>query len=54
VGNDINWDEIEEVELDTSPEAEIRFNAALKRGLRMPTTPEEDQLLDAWAKKQGW
>jgi hypothetical protein len=51
---DIDWDYIKTLDIDTSPEAEIRFNASLKRAMNVPTTPEEDKLLAAWVKKQGW
>lgn len=54
MGKDINWDEINDLDLDTSPEAKERFDAALKRAMRMPTTEREDQLLREWCEKRGW
>jgi hypothetical protein len=45
----------EELDLDTSPEAQERFDAALKRGMGMPTTEREDELLRQWCtKERGW
>lgn len=51
MGKDIDWEAIKKLNLDTSPEAEMRFNAALKRALRVPTTPEEDKALAEQARR---
>jgi hypothetical protein len=50
----IDWDAIEKMQMDTSPEAEIRFNALCKRMLGQKTTPEEDALLAKRCKELGW
>lgn len=55
MGKDIDWEAIKELDLDTSPEAEERFTASLKRAMNMPTTKREDELLRAWCtKERGW
>jgi hypothetical protein len=54
MGEDINWNEIHQLDLDTSPEAHERFEAALKRGLNVKTTEREDRLLREWCEKVGW
>lgn len=54
MGKDIDWEAIKALDIDTSPEAGERFNAAVKRGLRVRTTEREDQLLREWCKEQGW
>lgn len=55
MGKDIDWDAINELDLDTSPEADERFEASLKRAMRMPTTERENQLLREWCtKERGW
>lgn len=50
----IDWDAIEKLEFDNSPEAEIRFKAICKRMMKMPTTPEEDALIAKRVKELGW
>ena len=54
MGKDIDWKEINALNLDKSPEADERFEAALKRGLGVKTTERENQLLREWCEKQGW
>lgn len=55
MGKDIDLDAINELDLDKSPEADERFEAAVKRGLRVPTTAREDELLRKWCtKERGW
>ncbi len=44
----------DELDLDTSPEATVRFDATMKRMMRMPTSKEEDEALAKWCKRMGW
>lgn len=54
MGKDIDWDAINDLDLDRSPEAHERFNAALKRAMNMPTSEREDHLLKSWVERQSW
>lgn len=48
MGKPIDWDAINELDLDTSPEAEVRFNAALKRAMNVPISEVEAEALRKW------
>ena len=54
MGKDIDWDEINDLDLDKSPEAHERFDAALKRSMGVKTTEREDQLLREWCARKEW